>query len=99
MLQLVKLQEMYGEFEKRDTVVLAIANEEQTLAANVKIRDHLGGDPHFLNAVDLGFSSRDRFERTTSYLVDKEGVVRQVFPMEVYQRAPWWALLKEVDKL
>ena len=100
MLQLGQLQELVEEFEARDTVVVTIANEERDPADSAKVRNHLGGEePAFVNLVDMGWSLAEHFERTTAYWVDAEGVVRQVFPMEIYSRPPWWAILNEIDDL
>ena len=38
------------------------------------------------------------YDRTSAYLIDEAGLVRQVFPMEVYDRAPFHALLNEIDR-
>jgi len=98
MVQLVQLQRIYDEFEARDTTVIAIANEETRLEDNAKLAQRFRREPpRFVNLVDLGFSLSDRVERTTAYWVDEKGIVRQVFPMEIYSRPPWWAILNEID--
>lgn len=38
-------------------------------------------------------------DRTTAYLVDADGVVRQIFPMTIHHRPSWRALLGELDAL
>ena len=35
----------------------------------------------------------------TAYLIDKTGIVRQIFPMKIHQRPSWKAVLREVDAL
>lgn len=98
MLQLVQLQKLYDEFEERDTVVIAIANEEPDLESNARLANRFRrGPPRFVNLVDLEFSLEPHVERTTAYWLDTSGTVRQVFPMEIYSRPPWWAILNEID--
>ena len=100
MLQLGELQTLVDEFDARDTVVVTIANEEESLDASLAIRNHLGGeDPRFVSLVDLADITSESMERTTAYLVDGAGKVRQVFPMEIYSRPSWWAILNEIDTI
>ena len=100
MVQLGELQALIEEFEARDTVVVTIANEEDSLESNLAVRDHLGGeDPRFVSLVDLEDRSGESMERTTAYFVDATGRVRQVFPMEIYARPPWWSILNEIDAI
>ena len=55
----------------------------------------------FRHEIDCVFEGAgvERYARTTGYLLDSEGVVRQVFPMETYNRPRWWAVLHEIDRL
>ena len=40
-----------------------------------------------------------RYDRTTAYLIDEHGMVRQVFPMLIHFRPSWEAILGEVRAL
>jgi len=55
--------------------------------------------PRFAIAADLGRKDTAAYDRITSYLIDKQGIVRQVFPMLIHHRASWKAILAEVDRL
>lgn len=99
MKQLVKLPALEEEFEKRGVALVAVANEEGDMAEHAKIRDHFGGVPPFRHAPDFQGRATRPYGRTTSYLIDRRGTVRQVFPMEIYERPPWWAFLNEIDAL
>ena len=90
---------MYNEFEKRDTIVIAVSNEERNIAQHANMLNLLKGAPKCKLAADIGDRKTKRYERTTAYLIDKEGIVRQVFPMEIYRRPPWWAILNEIDRV
>ena len=101
MHQLVQLMDVHGEFEKRDTRIVGLANEEQSLENFAKVDQRFDGGAPFDLVVDLAYHREGTgpYERTTAYLIDKKGVVRQVFPMEIYERPPWWAFLHEIDRV
>ena len=78
--------------------IIAISQDDLSLE---KFADIL---PRFKNsgitiAADIGYVNHREYARTTSYLVDERGIIRQIFPMEVYGRAPTWALLNEMDRI
>jgi len=95
----VQLRELYGEFEKRDTVVIAIAQEDKDLDSHGKIFDKLGGDVPFAVLADVDRQATPRYDRTTAYLIDKNNTVRQIFPMLIHSRPSWWAVLHEIERL
>lgn len=99
MQQLGELHDMYAEVESRDFEVVAMANEEQSLLAHMKVLGEFDSLPPFPLAVDINRQRTEAYERTTAYLIDKQGVIQQIFPMEVYDRAPWWPLFNEIDRL
>ena len=99
MKQLGELHDIYAEVESRDFEVVAMANEEQSLLAHMKVLGEFDSLPPFPLAVDINRQQTQAYERTTAYLIDPAGVIRQIFPMEVYDRAPWWPLLNEIDRL
>ena len=90
---------MYDEFTKRDTVVIAIAQEDTDLESHGQFLRKFSSPPPFDIVADLGRKETPRYDRTTAYLIDKEGVVRQVFPMLIHSRPTMSALLNEVDRI
>lgn len=63
------------------------------------ILDGLEVAPEYPILVDVNREGTPRFERTTVYLIDEEGVVRQVLPMMTHMRATAGVLLAEMDRL
>ena len=59
----------------------------------------LGGDPPFPLLADVGQKQTKRIEQTTAYLIDADGIVRQVFPMQTYARGALQAILREADRI
>ncbi len=90
---------MYRQFKKRDTVVIAIAQEDTDLDTHGKMLKSFKGNPPFHIVADLNRKVTTRYDRTTAYLIDKEGIVRQIFPMMVHHRPSWWAIVSEIDRL
>lgn len=90
---------MYDEFEKRDTVVVAVAQEDTDLKSHGRILENFKPAPRFDIVADLDRKKTKRYDRTTAYLIDKQGIVRQVFPMLIHHRASWRAILHEIDEL
>lgn len=90
---------MYDEFKKRDTVVIAIAQEDKDLKSHGKIYNRFKPAPRFDIVADLNRAQTRAYKRTTAYLIDKKGIVRQIFPMMIHHRASWRAILNEVDRI
>lgn len=90
---------MYDEFQKRDTVVIAVAQEDTDMKGHRKMYDGFDPAPEFYIVGDFKRQKTKRFDRTTAYLIDKEGIVRQIFPMMIHHRPSWDAILGEVDKI
>lgn len=90
---------MYGEFTKRDTVVIAVAQEDTALKAHAKFLKNFKSPPPFDIVADLNRKKTTAYGRTTAYLIDKDGVVRQIFPMLIHTRPSWRAILNEIDRL
>lgn len=99
MKQLVQLHDLYEEFVARDVEIVAFSNEEPSFMAHTKVIGELGERPPYPILCDAKRKQTPRYERTTAYLVDRDGTVLQVFPMEIYDRPPWWAVLNEIDRL
>lgn len=94
------MQGLYDEFTKRDTVVIAVAQEDTDLESHGKFLKKFGSSgPPFDIVADLNRTKTKRYHRTTAYLIDKTGVVRQVFPMLVHSRPSWKAILAEMDRI
>lgn len=98
MEQLGELRELYAEFEERDVAILGISSEERNMMDHANVIGELGFMPEWDLVTDIGYR-HDAYERTTAYFVERTGEVRQVFPMEIYDRPPWWAILNEIDRL
>lgn len=98
MRQLGKLPTVIAELESRDVAVVAVTNEETSMEEHAKLRDHFEGDVPFHHAPDFGGEATKDYEPTTCYLIDAKGVIRQVFPMEIYERPPWWSLITGIDE-
>jgi peroxiredoxin len=95
--QLVELQGMYEQLSAANTAVVALSQEDTDLASARKFLEHgWRGAPPFAIAADLGRVATAAYDRTTAYLIDEEGVVRQVFPMLIHMRPTWRAILGEV---
>lgn len=91
---------MWGEFEARDIRAFAIAQEDKDLESHGRFLRPFGeGGPPFAIVADVNREQTVAYDRTTAYLIDREGVVRQVFPMLIHHRATWHAILHEADRL
>ena len=90
---------MFDEFEKRDTVVIAIAQEDKDLESHGKFLSRFGDDRPFEIVADIGRRLTKKYDRVTTYLIDKQGIVRQVFPAMIHMRPSWHAVLNEMDAL
>ncbi|MCO6435575.1 MAG: redoxin domain-containing protein [Phycisphaerae bacterium] len=93
------MQKRYDSFRDRDIAVIAIAQEDSDLESHGRFLKHFDGEPPFDIVCDVNGEKTGRYHRTTAYLIDKEGVVRQVFPMLARSRPSWDAILNEIDRL
>ena len=96
--QFVELRKSHGELEKRGLRVIGLALEETDPADTKKFLKGVGESPPFPFVSDVGRKQTKRYEQTTAYLIDANGVVRQVFPMQTYARGGVGALLREIDR-
>lgn len=84
-------------------MALAVSQEEERLdaadwqpfQAGVARPDPL---PSFEVLVDVERRATKAWGRTTAYLLDPSGVVRQVFPMTLRARPSWIAILAEIER-
>jgi peroxiredoxin len=97
--QLVQLQDMYDEFETRNTTVIAVAQEDADLTRHARILQNFRPKPRFEIAADVDREHTQGYHRTSAYLIDREGIVRQIFPMLIHARPDWGAILGEIDAL
>jgi len=93
------LQKKYKQFSRRDTVVLAISQEDKDLDSAKRFLKHFKKTPPFDILADFDKEKTPRYEHTTIYYIDKEGVVQQVFPMLIHMRPNWGSILREIDRL
>ena len=98
-MQLVQLQNMWDEFEKRDIHVIAVSQEDTDLASHGKFPQSFDPPPAFDIVADLARAATLPYDRTTAYLIDKKGIVRQVFPTIIHARPSWEAVLHETDRI
>ncbi len=96
---MVQLQKQYDEIEKRDAVVIAISQEDKDLKSHGGLPEKIKPSPRFDVVADLNRKATKRYHRTTAYLIDKEGVVQQVFPMLIRSRPSWDAIFAEMDRV
>ena len=75
---------MYDEFTELDTVVIAVAQEDKNLKTHAQFLKNFGDGPPFDIVADIKRKKTPRYDRTTAYLIDKKGVVRQIFWAHVY---------------
>jgi hypothetical protein len=80
-------------------VVIAIAQEDKQLEEHGMLPASFGRDLPFDVVADLNRAETEAYDRTTAYLIDKNGIVRQVFPMLIHNRPSWEAILREVDRV
>jgi len=97
--QLVELQKTYDEFARHDTVVIAVAQEDKDLKSHGRMLSKLGSQLPFDVVADIGRKQTLRYDRTTSYLIDKHGVVREIFPALIHMRPTWRAILTRIDAM
>jgi len=90
---------MYDAFEQRGVAVIAVSQEESNLQKHGLLPDRIKPKPRFPVVADLNRAVTKRYDRTTAYLIDKSGIVRQVFPMLIHSRPSWEPVLHEIDRL
>jgi len=93
------LQESWSEFARRDAVAIAIAQEDKDLESHGRFLGSFGADRPFEIVADLNRAKTTTYHRTTTYLIDKKGVVREVFPAMIHMRPDWRAVLNRMDEL
>lgn len=79
--------------------MVAIAQEDKDLVSHAKFLKHFKDAPKFKLTADIEGLTKDQFHQTTTYLIDKSGRVREIFPMMVHHRASWAAVLEQIGAL
>lgn len=97
----MQLQETYEDFLALDTVAIAVFQEDTELVeANYRpFLARFDPLPLFDLVVDVNRAATAAYERTTTYLVDRDGIVRQIFPTIIHARPSWKAILPSVERL
>lgn len=92
---------MYEELVDRDTIVIAVSQEDKEVNEEQyrSFLARLQPVPYFDVLVDANREATAAYDRTTAYLIDKQGTVRQIFPMIIHSRPSWRAFLPEIERL
>jgi len=90
---------MWTEFEQRDIHVIAIAQEDTDLDSHGRFPRSFEHPVPFDIVADLNREATHAYDRTTAYLIDKRGIVRQIFPTIIHARPSWEAVLREADRI
>jgi len=90
---------MYDQFTELDTRVVAISQEDEELSKFAAMPGRLKPMPRFDILADLMRKETLAYDRTTAYLIDRQGIVRQIFPMVIHTRPSWKIILKETKKM
>ncbi len=90
---------MWSEFQQRDIAVIAVAQEDKDVSSHAQILKRFKSDRKFEIVVDVDRRKTSSYDRTSAYLIDEQGVVRQVFPMLIHSRPSWRAILAEFDRI
>ena len=79
--------------------MIAVAQEDTDLKTHGQLPQKITPSPLFDVVADINRKKTKRYARTTAYLIDKKGIVRQIFPMLIHSRPSWKAVLKEIDRI
>ena len=93
----MQLQTLYPRLEELNTTAIAISQEDTDLASFRKMPDRFEG--LFPILADLERQRTKSLDRTTAYVVDEQGIVRQIFPMIIHARPSWEVVLTELEGL
>lgn len=89
---------MQDEFAKRGIALIAVAKEMREQNELTKTARRYPERAFRLGGLPQG-EGLEAYANTSGYLIDAEGTIRQVFPMEAFNRPSWWAILKEADRV
>ena len=80
-------------------MVIAIAQEDESLENHAKILPKLGQDLPFEVVADLNREATEAYDRTTTYLIDMDGTVREIFPALIHMRPTWFSVLHRLEEI
>lgn len=86
----------YHEFDALGARVLALDQEDESLEGTLQLVDRLGEIPFDL-VTDVGRKATPRYDRVTTYLLDREGRVLEIFPSHPQVWMPWDAVLQRIE--
>ena len=78
---------------------IAISQEDRDVESARRFLEHFDETRSFDIVFDIDRAATKRYHRTTTYLIDERGVVRQVFPSLIHHRPAWSTVLEEVERL
>ena len=80
-------------------MAIAIAQEDKNLEEFAQFQSSgFEPAPRFELVADLNRRVTKRYNRTSTYLVDENGVVQEIFPMLLRYRASWASILDELER-
>lgn len=89
---------MQDEFAKRGVRLIAVAKEMRDPGDLKKTARRYPERTFRLGGLPQG-EGLEAYANTSGFLIDANGTIRQVFPMEAFNRPSWWAILKEIDRV
>ena len=96
----MELQARASRLADLDSAALAISQEDADLESAAAFLDKFAEAPGFPVLADLGGERTTKaYDRATTYFIDEQGIVRQIFPMMIRKRAGWPAILAEIESL
>ena len=93
------MQDSYDTVDRLGATAIAVAQEDTDLESHGKFLARFPSTPRFDIVADLNRAATPRYRRTTTYVIDREGIVRQIIPNTVRSRAAWPAVFKELERL
>ncbi len=79
--------------------MIAIAQEDKDLKSHARFLEHFPTEPPFEIVADLNRKMTKRYRRVTTYIIDKQGIVREIAPALIHTRPTWSAILHKLDEL
>ena len=95
----MQLQNLREELEERNIVVIAVAQEDTDLESHGLILSKFEEDHPFEVVADLGHEQTQLYDRTTTYWIDLDGIVHEIFPAMIHMRPNWQAVFNRMDEL
>lgn len=79
--------------------MIAIAQEDKDLKSHARFLEHFPTKPRFEIVADLNRKMTKRYRRVTTYIIDKQGIVREIAPALIHMRPTWRSVLNKLDEL